>query len=378
MSGGDFETPDPGWVALPGSFLYSYATGPVLSGSRSLELGPAAGFNMAATMGVAQVVSVPAAAEAVDLVIHYYAQAEGEISAGDRAILTVYDTAIDQPVTTILLANDTARSWTMEQRDLANLAGREIRISLAVFNDGEPGRLVLYADDLSLRACGAGLSAPDPTRSVPGAITQTGVLSSGSGPKIASLAECTCTADSYACSDFSSWSVAQACFTSCQVTAGFDIHGLDPDRNGIACELELQDITLTNAPITASVDLPSSELPLPVVTTSPVMTTAAALTATGVVTVAGVTQAPGQVTETISAARVASDVVTTIPRAPAAVASLPAADSTLGQPALPGLAGTSPMLLVGAGVGIGALVLLLGGLLGLWLARMAGKGQRRE
>jgi hypothetical protein len=36
------------------------------------------------------------------------------------------------------------------------------------------------------------------------------------------------------------------------------------------------------------------------------------------------------------------------------------------------------MLLVGAGVGIGALVLLLGGLLGLWLARMAGKGQRRE
>jgi len=46
----------------------------------------------------------------------------------------------------------------------------------------------------------------------------------------------TCAADVYNCSDFGSQEDAQACFDYCMEQVGYDVHNLDGDDNGIACE----------------------------------------------------------------------------------------------------------------------------------------------
>lgn len=49
-------------------------------------------------------------------------------------------------------------------------------------------------------------------------------------------AVCSCSGDSLNCSDFSSHSSAQACFSYCMSVGAGDIHRLDRDGNGSACE----------------------------------------------------------------------------------------------------------------------------------------------
>jgi len=47
---------------------------------------------------------------------------------------------------------------------------------------------------------------------------------------------CSCSGDSLNCSDFSSQSSAQACMNYCVSIGAGDIHNLDGDANGLACE----------------------------------------------------------------------------------------------------------------------------------------------
>lgn len=49
-------------------------------------------------------------------------------------------------------------------------------------------------------------------------------------------AVCSCSGDNLNCSDFGSHSSAQACFNYCVAQGRGDIHGLDRDNNGSACE----------------------------------------------------------------------------------------------------------------------------------------------
>lgn len=49
-------------------------------------------------------------------------------------------------------------------------------------------------------------------------------------------AVCLCGANLYNCSDFSTQRSAQACFDYCWAERGFDVHRLDRDDDGIACE----------------------------------------------------------------------------------------------------------------------------------------------
>lgn len=49
-------------------------------------------------------------------------------------------------------------------------------------------------------------------------------------------AVCACGGNYYNCSDFSSWAAAQACYQYCLSVVGYDVHRLDADSDGIACE----------------------------------------------------------------------------------------------------------------------------------------------
>ena len=49
-------------------------------------------------------------------------------------------------------------------------------------------------------------------------------------------AVCGCSGDLYNCSDFSTHAAAQACYNYCVAQGVGDIHGLDGDGDGDACE----------------------------------------------------------------------------------------------------------------------------------------------
>jgi hypothetical protein len=47
---------------------------------------------------------------------------------------------------------------------------------------------------------------------------------------------CDCSDNLYNCPDFSTQGEAQACYEFCLNETGTDIHGLDADSDGLACE----------------------------------------------------------------------------------------------------------------------------------------------
>lgn len=53
--------------------------------------------------------------------------------------------------------------------------------------------------------------------------------------KNASL-DCYCDSDSYNCSDFTTQTAAQSLYDCCMIKVGYDVHRLDGDDNGLACE----------------------------------------------------------------------------------------------------------------------------------------------
>lgn len=75
-----------------------------------------------------------------------------------------------------------------------------------------------------------------------GALTSGGGSSGSDGggsapqPTAPSQAVCACHADTYNCGDFSTQAQAQACFNYCVSLGRGDIHRLDGDGNGRACE----------------------------------------------------------------------------------------------------------------------------------------------
>lgn len=68
-------------------------------------------------------------------------------------------------------------------------------------------------------------STPQPTRSPPTV-----------APQPTSAPVCNCSSDSYNCSSFSSHASAQRCFNYCREQGRGDIHRLDGDNDGSACE----------------------------------------------------------------------------------------------------------------------------------------------
>jgi hypothetical protein len=50
------------------------------------------------------------------------------------------------------------------------------------------------------------------------------------------ISDCTCTSNAYDCVDFATGNDAQACYQHCLVVTGLDVHWLDDDADGSACD----------------------------------------------------------------------------------------------------------------------------------------------
>jgi len=60
-------------------------------------------------------------------------------------------------------------------------------------------------------------------------LTPTATATATSGP-------CSCSGDIYNCPNFGTQAEAQACYEHCMQVVGYDVHRLDGNGNGIACE----------------------------------------------------------------------------------------------------------------------------------------------
>ena len=88
----------------------------------------------------------------------------------------------------------------------------------------------VYLPLVSKPAAGPGPATPVPTvapTAIPTAI-----------PTVAPTTEapCACVSDTLNCSDFATQGAAQACYSYCVAQGAGDVHGLDRDGNGLACE----------------------------------------------------------------------------------------------------------------------------------------------
>lgn len=257
---GGFEQTGEGWQALEGASLFTYAPDYFVGGERSLQLGFTAPSDTAAIFAAQQRIALPTESTRIELSFYSTAMLEGQASPADQAYLAISDIESGQLLSQIPLWPPTSdvvtdaantfvvgqNTWNIGRYDLTPIAGKTIDVAFVVEDDGEPGRLLLRVDEVSVFACVppeiyALLAQPTP-------IVETSSPTLGSETVftpttlISSLDRCDCSAQLHQCSDFASWSIAQACFMQCQVNAGYDIHLLDADGNGIACELELQDI----------------------------------------------------------------------------------------------------------------------------------------
>ena len=78
----------------------------------------------------------------------------------------------------------------------------------------------------------AGLHTPGPTAPQPtGTSTPTPTHTPTEPPVV-----CDCSYDRYNCSDFATQWEAQQCFDHCWTLRCFDVHNLDGDDDGVACE----------------------------------------------------------------------------------------------------------------------------------------------
>lgn len=76
--------------------------------------------------------------------------------------------------------------------------------------------------------------APSPTQTPQPVATSTPIPVATSTPN--SFGVCPCNGNTLNCSDFGTQPESQACFDHCMLVVGFDIHRLDSNGDGIACE----------------------------------------------------------------------------------------------------------------------------------------------
>jgi hypothetical protein len=239
---GDFEEIGPGWNLLAGDYLPSYTTVQAYGGSRqSLLLGSLELPNARTVSVVEQVIALPAGIDSAILSFHYFPVYEEAPGAGDEQTVEVRDRASNEWLGQVLNSQLNLAEWRSSQYDLTPLAGREIRLIFGVRNDGQGGRIAMYIDGVSVRACGAARApTTQPTPAAPPPVS----------------AECDCHDDLFDCPAFSSWSAAQACYDRCRVLAGFDVHLLDEDADGVACELAPVSATVPGeSPLTSTVPM---------------------------------------------------------------------------------------------------------------------------
>lgn len=123
---------------------------------------------------------------------------------------------------------------------IVNLGAAEARLALELINScaekiaDATGQMLVHGTSEDATASGAAEENTGAGQSVE--VTPTPAPTKAPTPTpTPTFAPCSCTGNQYNCTDFASSAAAQACFDQCQAEVGVDIHRLDFDDDGVAC-----------------------------------------------------------------------------------------------------------------------------------------------
>jgi len=155
ITNGGFETVGESWVIASSVRPAEYTNMVVHQGQRAMRLGVVDLPNIESESAVAQTVTLPDNASSIVLSFHHYPLYDDTPGPGDLQFVDLFNAFSNQFVGRALSEQSNARQWLFKQYDLTVLAGQQVRLVLAVNNDGIEGRTAMYVDDVSILACGA-------------------------------------------------------------------------------------------------------------------------------------------------------------------------------------------------------------------------------
>jgi hypothetical protein len=166
---GGFEVEGLGWQpllpGLPAGLDAEYVSFPVFAGTRAMRLGLVDAANTGLTNGVSQVVTLPQNADPIALNVQLLPVHEANPGT-DLQFIDISDAFTGELLVRVWSQLSNRDGWLFQQFPLTSLAGRTVRVSIGVSNDGLGGKTALYVDSVSLQACDA-VPAPTPTSTAP-------------------------------------------------------------------------------------------------------------------------------------------------------------------------------------------------------------------
>jgi uncharacterized repeat protein (TIGR01451 family) len=173
IENGGFES-STGWTMSQGPAAPTYTTDPTFNDSgQAMLLGIVEGENMASISAIDQMVELPVDANSIILSFRYFPMFEEEPGPGDLQYVDIYNVMTGQFAGRALGTQANDRTWLTADYDLTMQAGQNVRLVLAVNNDGVQGRSAMVVDSISIRACNFGdlvnpgiVPTPDPALGV--------------------------------------------------------------------------------------------------------------------------------------------------------------------------------------------------------------------
>ncbi len=163
IQGGTFEQFNPAWQLQVGSRPPAYSTEQAFNSSTyAMRIGN--GLELPDVESISEVrhapIALPFGATSLILRFVYWPLHEAPSTMNDLQQVDLFDATTDQLIISLLTAQDDARLWKAANYDLTAYAGRQVSLRFRVRNDGQPGRTLLYIDNVELEYCAA---TPIPT-----------------------------------------------------------------------------------------------------------------------------------------------------------------------------------------------------------------------
>jgi hypothetical protein len=163
IQGGTFEQFNPAWQLQVGSRPPAYSTEQAFNSSTyAMRIGN--GLELPDVESISEVrhapIALPFGATSLILRFVYWPLHEAPSNMNDLQQVDLFDATTDQLIVSLLTAQDDARLWKAANYDLTAYAGRQVSLRFRVRNDGQPGRTLLYVDNVEIEYCAA---TPIPT-----------------------------------------------------------------------------------------------------------------------------------------------------------------------------------------------------------------------
>jgi len=123
-----------------------------MEGVRSLRMGiPAGDANLLSYSGAHQFITLPE--DATDINLSGQIWVGSSATADDKDYGYIWFNNGDGELQQVFSTVADSQQWQPFDLDLSNFKGQTIQLLVGVYNDGEGGQVVMYADQLSVKSC---------------------------------------------------------------------------------------------------------------------------------------------------------------------------------------------------------------------------------